>query len=244
MSRLFRRALLERASRPYQSAGRFAWHFSQGKLSGDPIFFALLEHGLIPDATRLIDLGCGRGLLASWLQAARVQYATGMWPEHWPAPPQLQKIWGLDLQVADVNAARAALTDSEISNEHLSFDVGDIRTAELGQADVVLMLDVLHYIDYEAQEDLIRRIRAAMPEGGTLITRIGDAAGGWSFVYSKWVDRIVFFLRGSRQAKLYCRTLDNWIDVLQRQGFSVTQLPMSKGTFFCNVTLVAKAVFN
>ena len=67
MTTIFRRALLDRATQPYRAAGHFAWHFARGKLKGDPAFFGLLEHGLIPDAGRLIDLGCGQGLLASWL---------------------------------------------------------------------------------------------------------------------------------------------------------------------------------
>ena len=80
MTAQFRRTLLDRATRPYRSAGRFAWKFAQGKLKGDPMFFAMLELGLIPDGDRLIDLGCGQGLLASWLLEARALHESGNWP--------------------------------------------------------------------------------------------------------------------------------------------------------------------
>ena len=236
MTTHFHNILLDRAIQSYKPAGNFAWHFAKGKLKGDPAFFGLLEHGLIPDATRLIDLGCGQGLLASWLLEARALYESGLWPEHWPAAPKVENIWGLELMQKDVERARAAL------GGRAQFTQGDIRSAELGQADVVIILDVLHYIDYEAQEEVLRRIRAALPKGGTFITRIGDAAGGLPFYFSNWVDHIVFFLRGHRSYKVYCRTLNEWLEVLKRNGFEVAPLPMHKGTPFISVMLIAKAV--
>lgn len=236
MTAHFHRTLLDRATRPYRPAGHFAWHFAKGKLKGDPAFFGLLEHGLIPDAGRLIDLGCGQGLLASWLLEARALYESGAWPAHWPAAPKIGNIWGLELMQKDVDRARTAL------GERAQFAQGDIRTADFGKADVAVILDVLHYISYESQEDVLRRIRAALPAGGTFITRIGDAAGGLPFHYSNWVDRTVFFLRGHRLDRIYCRTLAEWLAVLKRNGFDAEPMPMHKGTPFSNVMLIAKAV--
>jgi hypothetical protein len=115
-------------------------------------------------------------------------------------------------------------------------------TTDFGKADAAVILDVLHYVDYAAQEDVLRRVRAALPAGGVFITRIGDAAGGLPFHYSNWVDRAVFYLRGHRLGRLYCRTLAEWQLVLAKHGFTVTSQPMSKGTPFANVMLVARAV--
>lgn len=236
MTAQFRRTLLYRATRPYRSAGHFAWRFANGKLKGDPVFFGLLEHGLLPDGKRLIDLGCGQGLLASWLLEARALHESGDWPKDWPAAPKIENIWGLELMPKDVARARAALGD------RAQIDQGDIRTADLGKTDVAIILDVLHYISYEAQEDLLRRIHAALPKGGTFVTRIGDAAGGLPFYYSNWVDRIIFFLRGHGIIPIYCRTTAEWLDVLKRCGFDARSMPMHEGTPFCSVMLIAKAV--
>lgn len=236
MTTRFRRTLLASAARPYRSAGLFAWKFAQGKLKGDPAFLGLLQLGLIPDGKRLIDLGCGQGLLAAWLLEARTMYEAGEWPQGWPAAPKIEKIWGLELMPKDVARARAAL------DPRAEIVQGDIRSTDLGQADVAIILDVLHYISYEAQEDVLRRIHAALPKGGTFITRIGDAAGGLPFYYSNWVDRVIFFLRGHGIIPIYCRSATEWLEVLERCGFEARSIPMHKGTPFSSVMLIAKAL--
>ncbi len=236
MTARFRRTLLDKATAPYRSAGRFAWHFARGKLGGDPVFFALLQRGLIPDSKRLIDLGCGQGLLASWLHSARALYESGDWPQNWPAAPKVEHIWGLELMSKDVARAQTAV------GGHAEFVLGNICSTDFGQADVAVILDVLHYIDYAAQEDVLSRVRAALPRGGVFITRVGDASAGLPFHICNWVDRTAFFLRGHRLSRLYCRTLDEWIALLKQTGFSVEPLPMSGGKPFANVMLIAKAI--
>jgi hypothetical protein len=142
----------------------------------------------------------------------------------------------VELMPKDVERARTALGD------RAQFVLGNICTADFGKANVAIILDVLHYISYEAQEDVLRRIRAALPVDGTFITRIGDAAGGLPFQFSNWVDHAVFFLRGHRVNRVYCRTQREWLEVLTRSGFEVKPMPMHKGTPFCNVMLIVKAI--
>jgi hypothetical protein len=81
------RALIERASEPYRRAGGFAYHFARGKLRYDPVFREILELGLLRGHPRILDLGCGQGLLAAWLWAAARAYESGAWPRFWPPPP-------------------------------------------------------------------------------------------------------------------------------------------------------------
>jgi SAM-dependent methyltransferase len=229
-----RTRLIEAASAPYCAAGRFAWHFARGKLGGDPVFKALLERGLIPDGERLLDLGCGQGLLASWSLAARAQFEAGQWPANWPAPPRLARIAGIELMPRDVERARAALGDSA------NFIDGDIRSMEFGKAHAIVILDVLHYVGIAEQDAVLRRVRDALLPSGTLLLRVGDAGGGWGFRCSIWVDHTIMFVRGHGHVRLYCRRLADWIATLRALGFKVEAIPMSAGTPFANVLLVAR----
>ena len=234
MTIAFHRALLDAASAPYRSAGHFAWHFSRSKLKRDPVFVGLLERGIIPDAQRLVDLGCGQGLLASWLRAARALYDAGNWRPDWPAPPKVGRIFGLEVMPKDVERARLALADRG------DFELGDLRTADFGKADVVVILDVLHFIEYQDQVNVLRRIRDALPHGGLLVTRIGNAAGGLPFLVSQWVDYAVSLTRGHRLSPVYCRPIADWTLLLEQLGFQVDSMPMSRRMPFANVMLIAR----
>jgi hypothetical protein len=46
-------------------------------------------------------------------------------------------------------------------------------------------------------------------------------------------------IRGHRVSPTWGRPLDEWMALLQRLGFSAQSIPMSKGTPFANVLLVA-----
>ncbi len=230
----FKRQLLDKAAAPYRPAGKFAWHFARGKLGGDPVFAGLLEHGLIPDNARILDIGCGQGLLASWLLAAQAMHRQGHWPGHWRKAPGTREIHGIELMPADVERAQKALGNAA------RFTVGDMCKTDFGKADAVVILDVLHYVNIEAQNDVLRRVRDALAPGGTLILRVGDADGGLPFRFSVLVDHVVTFVRGHRNSRLYCRPLTEWQAQLRSLGFEVDTMPMNTGTPFANILLVAR----
>jgi SAM-dependent methyltransferase len=233
---LFVRALVERAAEPYRKAGRFAWRFALGKLAGDPVFRMLFRHQLIPDSSRILDLGCGQGLLAAWLAAARTSYEQGEWPANWPPAPEVIGYRGIELAAADLGWGRAAFGSS------LELEQGDIRNAEFGRADLVVIMDVLHYLPYPDQEAILQHAPDALPIGGMLLTRVGDADAGLPFLLSKWIDYLVAFVRWGRMKPLHCRALADWDDLLRRCGFSIEMLPMSGARAFANVLLVARRV--
>jgi len=241
-------ALLDRACAPYRPAGQFAWRFARGKLGGDPVFKALIERGLIPDNARVLDLGCGQGLLASWLAAARQQYEESLqvrkappvpaWPEHWPAAPRIQDFHGVEIMPRDVDRAQAALGDWGPAP---GLPLGDFRDVPFNTCDAVVILDVLHYIDIPAQDAVLTRVRDALAPDGVLLLRVGDASAGLPFKISNWVDHVVTFVRGHRLPQLHCRELSQWQSALRRLGFRLDAgIPLSQGTPFANVLLVAR----
>lgn len=234
MTASFIRTLVDAATEPYRKSGKFAWNFARGKLSKDPAFAGLLEHGLIPRNARILDIGCGQGLLASWLLSAQTLYNRGVWPAHWAAPSAPAAIHGIDLMPRDIERARRALGDAA------TFTAADMCAADFGKADAVVILDVLHYVNFAAQDDVLRRVKEALSPSGTLLLRVGDADGGLPFKFSVLVDHVVTFIRGHRNARLYCRPLKEWQTALTGLGFDVEAMPMNQGTPFANILLVAR----
>jgi SAM-dependent methyltransferase len=226
--------LLDAASRPYRSAGWFAYRFARGKLKGDPVYAAILSLGLLQGRCRVLDLGCGQGLLTAWLRAAECCYDGGTWPYAWPAAPRSVSMLGIELMMSDVERARRALgPDAQVLH-------GDIRTAAFGQADAVVILDVLHYMGAATQHEILERVRAALPADGLLLLRVGDADGGLRFRYGQWTDKLVMKLRGHGWVRTHTRSLSQWRGLLQQCGFASAVLPMSMGTPFANFLLVAR----
>jgi SAM-dependent methyltransferase len=232
----FEKRLLDEAITPYKQAGKFATNFARGKLSGDPVFKEILQKGLIPSDSHVLDIGCGQGLLASWLLAAERTAQGYQWPADWAPAPNGVSVHGIELMPADVLRAKKAL---EAHQDRLTFHAGDMCTTDFEKAQTAVILDVLHYVPYAAQEDVLLRVRDALLPAGLLILRIGDAEGGWGFKVSNWVDTVVTLARGHGLSRLYCRPLSEWISVLGELGFSVESKSMSQGTPFANVMLLA-----
>jgi SAM-dependent methyltransferase len=229
------KALLDAASAPYRRAGRFAWHFARGKLRHDPVFRHLIEEGLIRPEARVLDIGCGQGLLASLLTSAAAMNDRGQWPPGWAPAPRARELTGIELMPRDVARAQAALGD------RATFVCADMRHAEFPACDVVVILDVLHYIDIPAQNDVLARVRRALAPGGKLLLRVGDASARGGFLTSQWVDSLVVFVRGHRAVPQFGRPLAHWVAQLRDLGLEVDSKPMSRGTPFANVLLLAQA---
>jgi SAM-dependent methyltransferase len=240
-------AIHEAACAPYRCdasiSSRWAWHWARGKLGRDPVFRGMLERGDLPAGARVVDIGCGQGLLASLLQACEQQASAGSWPASWPVAPSLLSYHGIELMPKDVERGNTALAGVRARGHVAHIECADMRDAAIPDCDLVVILDVLHYIDHAAQDGVLLRVRDALAQArggrGRLLLRVGDPARRGGLVYSQWVDWIVTAARGHRVPTTWTRSQDEWAQALQALGFgAVRRVPMSQGTRFANVLLV------
>jgi cyclopropane fatty-acyl-phospholipid synthase-like methyltransferase len=237
MIQKFSEKLLDESTKVFFQSGRFSYHFSRGKLKGDPIFREILRRGLLTRGGRLLDLGCGQASLFAWLLASRRLFEQGYWPDDWPEAPLFEHLRGVELMQNDVTRAHLAF-----GSDHpvVKVERADMKDVDFGCVDVVTILDALHYFEFEQQVQVLKRIHQALPAGGLFLTRIGDADAGFPFLISKWVDTVVTFARGHRLPSLYCRSLSDWKQILTSIGFDVESDRMSEGKPFANVMLVCR----
>jgi SAM-dependent methyltransferase len=228
------RLLIDAATRPYGVVGEHAKHFARGKLRHDPVFFFLLQHGLLPDRGSLLDLGCGQGVLLSLLKAAKDQYLAGRWPQDWPAPPLNLGLRGIELRKDRVQAAQRALGASA------PVETGDLRKLAVAPCSVIVLLDVLLYLDAAGQGRVIAQAAAALEPGGLLLLREADAGAGFAFRMTQWGERLAGALRGEFAQQLHYRSAVQWVAELAGHRFEVRTEPMSAGTPFANVLFMAR----
>ena len=228
------RALIKAAARPYLRGGPYPYFFARSKLGIDPIFVALLRDGSIPDGARILDLGCGQSLLASLLLAARRQYQAGVWPQGWPEPPTPSLLLGIEMDATSAKWARKALDASA------SIQTADLRNAQLPDADIVVLFDVLHYLDQDEQVALLKKISHSLRGGGKLLLRVADIEAGWRFRLTRIVDASTFLMNGRLSSRFFCRSMADWTRLLDEFGFRIDRKPMSEGTPFANVLLTAR----
>ena len=213
--------LIESTAYRYLESGMFDWELARAKLRHDPVYLHILRRGLLPPEGRLLDLGCGRGLLLALLVTARER----------PPGPELH---GIETSLKAATVARAAL------GAEVVIETADLRDAELPAARAALLLDVLHYLPAEAQEDLIARVAGALEPGGLLLIRDADAAAGWRFTAVRIQERACALARRHWRQRFHYRSAAEWRRLLESAGFAVDVEPMGMGTPYANVLLAAR----
>ena len=227
-------ALIDAAAKPYLAAGHFAYHFARAKLRHDPVYIALLRSGRIPDRARVLDLGCGNAVLASLLLAARERFERGLWPAEWVVPPSGLQLHGIESQRTAAQWAHLTL------GGRATILTADLRDAPLPEADVVVLIDVLHYLEKDAQVSLLERVTQSLHGGGLLVLRVADISAGWRFHLGKAADRFGSLLTARGVPRQYHRPIDQWLHVLDNFGLK-PQVESSAGDqSFANVLVWSK----
>jgi SAM-dependent methyltransferase len=175
-------------------------------------------------------------VLLALLHAAEQPFAVGNWPEDWAKPPRMDALFGVDFHPSSVRRANSALGD------RAQITVGDLREVAIRGADVIVILDVLHYLEPAAQDDLLDRIRRALRPRGRLLARVCDGTAGMHFALTCAADWLACAMRGQLYSRFHTRTLAAWIGAFGRHGFEVEHAPMSAGTPFANVLLQASVI--
>ena len=211
------REAIESASARYLAAGRWAHGFARGKMSSDPAYKRTLEL-ISSEQGTLVDVGCGEGHLLALVRALHPGF----------------RVVGLDHDEERVATARAALGDEA------ELHVGDARSFELPEADVIACLDVLHYMPIEEQDALLVRFARALRPGGTLLVRDGRSEAGFSSTLTRLSEQLAVAVGRHKGDGVYFRPAEDTAATLESAGLSVELSDCSEGTPFANVLWVGR----
>ena len=223
--------LRDETARRYLDAGVGHWEFVRAKLRHDPLYREIVAAGLLPGDGRLLDLGCGRGILLALIQASIDLHARGEWDPEWSAPPQNLGLEGVEFRVSHASVARMA------TQGRARIAVADLAGLAILPAKAVTLLDVLHYLPAHEQENLVRRAGEALEPGGVILIREPDTALPVRFLVTRVGERLCSMMRGEWRRRLHYRSTEAWCALLERQGLSVETRPSWRNTPFANVLI-------
>lgn len=152
------------------------YYYSRIKLTTDPLYVGVGEV-LGGRSERLLDVGCGIGLLAHTLRAQgfKADYA------------------GVDIDARKIESARASSRRAGLTG--LSFDIVDLAKDFPNHRGNVALLDIIQFLPPEAQDAVLERAIASLSPGGILVIRTGLQRTGLRTRFTQNVDRLAKLTR-------------------------------------------------
>lgn len=177
----------------------------------------------VPARGRILDLGCGFGVLSFLLSASLPS----------------RQIIAVDCRAERLrSSARVA---EENGFESLSFVQGDILSLPYpGPADCILLVDVLYQLPFEEKIAVIRKCYETLANDGVLLVKETDAGPGWKALFC-YLQEIIFArlikLNRERVEPLTCAA---WMKLLAEEGLSVGIRRIDKGYPYPHVLFVCR----
>lgn len=112
---------------------------------------------LIPRNATITDIGCGYGQMSFMLALLS--------PD--------RTVHGVDYDDEKIEVAKHSFLCKKCN---VNFQRADMREMEIPLSDAILFNDSLHYIDVEAQKQVLKKAVASLNKGGMIIVRDGDSS--------------------------------------------------------------------
>ncbi len=202
---------------------RYDYYYVRAKLGTDPLYPGVLA-ALRGSSEPLLDLGCGLGLLAHALRF----------------DGQTLAYRGVDND--DAKIARAQRVAEKCGFAQTRFEVVDLARTTPDHRGSVAILDVLQYLDADAQRALLVNAAAMLTPGALLVIRSAINDGTRRARTSRMTDRLANWV-GWMQFHPRCwPTLDGLRETLTSAGLQAEFAPLYANTPFNNWLIVARRV--
>jgi predicted exporter/trans-aconitate methyltransferase len=150
--------------------------FARFKIMIDPMFAELQKY--VQNPKRIIDIGCGYGIPATWLLE--------IYPQ--------AKVFGLEPDEERVLIANRVIGSRGSVQLGRAPDLPEVE----GRVDYVLMLDMLHLIKDEELRLVLQRIYEKLEAGGTLLIR-ATVPSGRKVPWKRWLEATRLKLTGMQE---------------------------------------------
>jgi SAM-dependent methyltransferase len=175
-----------RVSLAARSGGRWMSGYAKVKVVSDWIYARICER--IKPGSRVLDLGSGVGLLGMILEEMHQ---------------------GCTIHGIEWDERKAAFSRKLVApGSPFKMVQGDILKDPWPPADVVVLVDVLHYFPETIQKELLQRVARHLEPGGTLFLRVMNRDAKGRARLTRILERTAVALRWNRASAVHWRSLE------------------------------------
>ena len=168
---------------------------------------------VIPTEGRILDLGCGFGILSNYLYLKSNK----------------RKIIGLDYSKKRITNAKKT-----IRNKNLQFKVSNLITDKIPKANCYVLIDFLHHIIRQHHNEILKKIFNSLETGGTLIFQEIDKKNTVKYYFTYLLDRTLNY-----GEKVYYLPAKEWEKILIATGFKIKEIKrLDKNSLFPNILFI------
>jgi 2-polyprenyl-3-methyl-5-hydroxy-6-metoxy-1,4-benzoquinol methylase len=173
-------------------------------------FDALAAH--VPATGRVLDLGCGHGLLSLHLALGSSR----------------REVTGLDIDRDKIAVAQQAAHAARVDN--VTFGLARPGDRPVGEWDAITIVDMLYLLGPAAAEAMVAAAAAALAPGGVLLVKEMALEPRWKYQLTRAQEvvatRVVRITEGAHLALVPPSAIAGGMD---RAGLSVVHRPLDKG---------------
>jgi len=201
-------------------AARARFNYVRIKMLTDPVAEMIAKKlgGATPST--VLDVGTGRGQLPLLLVALG----------------HANRAHGVDWDEKKIQEGRAAAALAP--SLPVTLEQGDARSATFEAADVVLLIDLLHYFAIDEQDEILARAARAVRPGGRILVREADTERGLRSFVTLVEEKVFTWARWNRGERVRFRPAREISALLEREGMRVEIEPAWGKTPFSNVLIV------
>ncbi|MBN94364.1 MAG: hypothetical protein CL928_09865 [Deltaproteobacteria bacterium] len=189
----------------------FLLHYTNTKISMDPVYRHLVS--LLPEEGTVVDIGTGFGFVPLLLA------------ELYPDRPG--QVLGFDYDETKVHTGQAAA--SALDASFVRLEVGDAVDRVPENAVAICLIDVLHYLDQDAQEALVSRCAKRLSSGGMLVVRDMPKKGGVGSLLTQLGESFAMRFRLNRGKGVTPVDSLQLRNLMESLGLEVSEHPMATG---------------
>lgn len=157
---------------------------------------------LIPQKSTILDIGCGNGGFSNYISLQTSK----------------RKILGIDLSKKRIGSAIKTVG----KRKNIRFILGDTTTIKIPKANFFLLVDVLHHINFQDQEKLLRFLANHLKSDSLLIIKEVDPSNRIPFLFGHIIEKVLY-----PKEEIYARSKNDWEVLFQSLGLSNEVFPGS-----------------